>query len=166
MYWFPLFFNKKKYFSYIINLYKTGIRPKREWERLFVMLFSLRTPVIRLLHLSTYPHIPFSLGPIRRLAVEMLNWESAPTWLAENGCCMWWWWRLRTLCCGLFLSCRLLCGWSSRLWLHKSIFFCVFMRLCRHACTYFSQIVFSFSQFLILVGIFHCKKRYTVFFNV
>lgn len=66
------------------------------------MLCSLHSPqseadnltdVIDLLHLSTYPHVPHNLFPWalkRRLAVEVLNRESAPTWRVENGCCMWW----------------------------------------------------------------------------
>lgn len=45
-------------------------------------------------------------------------WALKGDWLWRcricNECCMWWWWHLSTLCCGLFLSCRLLCSWCSR----------------------------------------------------
>ncbi len=131
-------FLSKKYAAFYRQSSQNGIGPKRGWDRFYVMLCSLYTPAItvrvlqlcrgaeadNLTMLSCYIsslthmyHIPFSLGPKRHLAVEVLNWESAPTWLAENGCCMCWWCHLRTLCCGLFLSCRLLCSWCSRLWL-------------------------------------------------
>lgn len=127
--------------------------------------YRLVTPLPAYIY-TTYPFPP---GPKRRLAAELLKRESAPTRLAENGCCMWWWWRLRTLCCGLFLSCGLL--WSRcckavadiinffELILCKSVLFlCFHETWARHACNLFS--LADNRQFSILVVIFmHCKKK-------
>lgn len=115
----------------------------------------------------THPHAPQTLwAPERRLAVDTPSWASAATCLTENGYCMCWWWHLRPLCCGLFLSCRLLLAQSSRLFLNlvlsfflwKTLLFCFPVKLGRHACSPFHWLVID--SFWFSFGIFvHWKRR-------
>lgn len=157
--------------------FQNGAEPKRGLDRLYVMLCSLHvaastvrscscaeaanltmlsTCYISHLPSCTTSTVPFSLGPKKRLAVDVLN---------RVGCCMCWWWLLRTLCCGLFLSWRLLWNWSSRWWLSLKIvfslfcavFFCVLWNLADMHAVFVTGWWLTF--ILILVGIFMRGKN-------
>lgn len=104
--------------------------------------------------------------------MEVLEWESASTWLVEDGCCMWWFWCLG-LCCGLFLTCRLLCSRCFRLWLQLENCFesilcqvascCVFMR---RACIFFLFFLFfsvAHGWFWLAVYVLLFKKKKKIY---
>ena len=79
---FPFFFNQSSIVFEIIPLLKVLLDQNEGEDRLYVMLGSLPAPatagsavaenltyVVKLLHRSTYPHVPqppFSLGPERQ----------------------------------------------------------------------------------------------------
>lgn len=68
---------------------------------------SALTNTYQLTLLSPGPQMAIGCGGADlRIRSHLIGWSRR---------CMRWWWRLWTLCCGLFLSCRLLCSHCSRM---------------------------------------------------